>query len=173
MRISEVTTRSGAPATTLRYYEDLGLIHSKRSTNGYRDYHSEVLEQLSFIDTAKKMDLDLSEIKWLLEVTETGTCTSTREALRPVLTDRLSQVEDSITRLTTLRDRLARSLEDVATCADSPEPCKSECAFKALTETSRGKSPTAPTGGLASATEPQGQFCGHSEGDRGSGCEGS
>lgn len=140
MRISEVTARSGVPATTLRYYEDLGLIHSQRSRNGYRDYHSEVLEQLSFIDTAKKMNLDLTEIKWLLEVTETGTCTSTREALRPVLTDRLSQVEESISRLTILRDRLARSLEDVVTCPDSPEPCKSECAFKALTE-ERGKGP--------------------------------
>ena len=33
MRISEVTARSGVPATTLRYYEDLGLITSRRAVN--------------------------------------------------------------------------------------------------------------------------------------------
>lgn len=136
MRISEVSARSGIPSTTLRYYEDLGLIHSERSDNGYRDYQVHVLERLSFIDTAKKMDLGLREIKWLLEATETGSCTSTRETLQPVLTDRLGQVEDSIRRLTELRAILTRSLDHVTTCPDNPEPCKSECAFKALAETS-------------------------------------
>lgn len=137
MRISEVSARSGVPPTTLRYYEDLGLIHSERSDNGYRDYQLHVLERLSFIDTAKKMDLQLSEITWLLDATETGSCTSTRDALQPVLSDRLSQVEDSIRRLTELRDLLTRSLDHVTTCPDNPHPCKSECVFKAIAEASR------------------------------------
>lgn len=140
MRISEVSARSGVPPTTLRYYESLGLIDSERSENGYRDYQAQVLERLSFIDTAKKMDLQLGEIRWLLEATETGSCTSTRDALQPVLTDRLSQVEDNIRRLTQLRDLLTRSLHHVATCPDNPHPCKSQCAFKALAETSRQES---------------------------------
>lgn len=132
MRISEVTARSGVPATTLRYYEQLHLISSTRSGNGYRDYAPEVLERLSFISVAKKMDMDLEQIKWLLEVTETGTCTSTRDALHPVLTDRLREVEDSIRKLEELRNVLTRSLQHVATCPDSAEPCQSECAFKSL-----------------------------------------
>lgn len=140
MRISEVSARSGVPPTTLRYYESLGLIDSERSDNGYRDYQAQVLERLSFIDTAKKMNLQLGEIRWLLEATETGSCTSTRDALQPVLTDRLSQVEDNIRRLTQLRDLLTRSLHHVATCPDNPRPCKSECAFKALMETSKPES---------------------------------
>lgn len=141
MRISEVSARSGVPPTTLRYYEDLGLIQSERSDNGYRDYQARILERLSFIDTAKKMDLQLSEIKCLLDATDTGSSTSTRDALQPVLTDRLSQVEDSIRRLTELRDLLARSLDHVTICPDNPQPCKSECAFKALAETSSNGQP--------------------------------
>lgn len=53
MRISEVARRSGVPATTLRYYEQLNLISSTRTSNGYREYGSEVLERLSFIHGAK------------------------------------------------------------------------------------------------------------------------
>lgn len=132
MRISEVTARSGVPVTTLRYYEELELVSSARSGNGYREYGPEVLERLSFIRVAKKMDLDLTQIKWLLDVTETGTCTNTRDALRPVLTDRLREVEESIRRLEELRELLTRSLEHVAICPDSSRPCQSECAFKSL-----------------------------------------
>lgn len=132
MRISEVTARSGVPATTLRYYEQLNLISSTRSVNGYRDYGPEVLERLSFIRVAKKMDLDLDQIKWLLDVTETGTCTNTRDALHPVLTERLREVEDSIRRMEQLRSVLSSSLDYVATCPDSSMPCQSECAFKSL-----------------------------------------
>ena len=68
-----------------------------------------------------------------LEVTATGTCTNTRDALHPLLTDRLGEVEDTIRRLEELRSVLARSLDHVATCPDSTRPCQSECAFKALT----------------------------------------
>lgn len=132
MRISEVTARTGVPVTTLRYYEQLTLISSARVANGYREYGPEVLERLSFIGTAKKMDLDLEQIKWLLDVTETGTCTNTRDVLQPVLAARLHEVEDSIRRMEELRSVLARSLDHVASCPDSSKPCQSECAFKAL-----------------------------------------
>lgn len=133
MRISEVAAHSGVPATTLRYYEQLGLITPERTSGGYREYRPGVLERLSFIRTAKTMQLDLEQIKWLLDVTETGTCTNTRDALHPVLRNRLSEVEDSIRHLTELRDLLASSLDHVANCPDSSEPCQSQCAFKSLT----------------------------------------
>ncbi|GGE78989.1 MerR family transcriptional regulator [Nesterenkonia sp. MY13] len=133
MRISEVTAHSGVPATALRYYEQLGLISSTRSINGYREYGPEALERLRFIRVAKKMDMDLEQIKWLLEVTETGTCTNTRDALHPVLTERLREVEDSIRNLEELRAVLVSSIDHVATCPDSSAPCQSECAFTSLT----------------------------------------
>ena len=132
MRISEVARRSGVPATALRYYEQLNLISSTRASNGYREYGPGVLERLSFIHGAKQMDLDLDQIKWLLEVTTTGTCTNTRDALHPLLIDRLREVEDSIRRLEELRAVLEQSLDHVATCPDSTSACQSECAFKAL-----------------------------------------
>ena len=132
MRISEVARRSGVPATTLRYYEKLSLISSTRASNGYREYGPEVLERLSFIHGAKQMDLELDQIKWLLQVTATGTCTNTRDALHPLLTDRLREADHTIQRLELLRSVLERSLDHVTTCPDSTRPCRSECAFSAL-----------------------------------------
>ncbi|MCI2266518.1 MerR family transcriptional regulator [Sediminivirga luteola] len=134
MRISEVTARTGVPATTLRYYEDLGLITSQRGPNGYRDYDQTVIDQLEFIATAKKLDLDLEEIRWLSQVTSTGTCTAVRENLRPVLADRLAHVEENIQRLTRMRTLLTEALNHVVSCPDSDQPCKSECAFQSLTK---------------------------------------
>ena len=36
MNISDVANRSGLPAKTIRYYEDIGLIKPLRDGNGYR-----------------------------------------------------------------------------------------------------------------------------------------
>jgi hypothetical protein len=38
MNVGEAANRSGLPAKTIRYYEDIGLIRPARSGNGYRDY---------------------------------------------------------------------------------------------------------------------------------------
>ena len=36
MNIGDVAERSGLPAKTIRYYEDIGLIRPRRGANGYR-----------------------------------------------------------------------------------------------------------------------------------------
>ena len=38
MNIGDVAERSGLPAKTIRYYEDIGLIKPKRAENGYRAF---------------------------------------------------------------------------------------------------------------------------------------
>ena len=41
MRISQLATRTGVPATTLRYYESAGLLPAGRTAAGYRVYGQE------------------------------------------------------------------------------------------------------------------------------------
>ncbi|MFC8190176.1 MerR family transcriptional regulator [Cellulomonas sp. NPDC057328] len=43
MRIGEVAAATGASARSLRHYEQLGLIASRREPNGYRDYDEETV----------------------------------------------------------------------------------------------------------------------------------
>ena len=37
MNIGDASQRSGLPAKTIRYYEDIGLLKPSRAENGYRD----------------------------------------------------------------------------------------------------------------------------------------
>ena len=69
MKISEVAERSGVPASTLRYYERLGMLAARRNPNGYRHFDEDHLERLEFIASAKRLGLELPEIRDLLGTT--------------------------------------------------------------------------------------------------------
>ncbi len=62
MTIGEVVKRSGVAASALRYYEDRGLIVSRREGSGHRRYHRSVLRRIAFIVFAQRIGLTLDEI---------------------------------------------------------------------------------------------------------------
>ncbi|MFG2172334.1 MerR family transcriptional regulator [Streptomyces niveus] len=62
-RISQLAERSGVPATTLRFYEDAGLLPAGRTPAGYRVYGQDAVERLGFISSAKLLGLALEEIR--------------------------------------------------------------------------------------------------------------
>jgi MerR family copper efflux transcriptional regulator len=67
LRIADVAERTGVPATTLRYYEDIGLLApARRSGNGYRSYTDRDVERLTFITRAKQLDLSLDDLRELV-----------------------------------------------------------------------------------------------------------
>ena len=61
--VGQVARRAGVAASALRFYEDSGLIHSERNSSGHRRYHADVLRRVSFIRTAQRVGLTLSEIR--------------------------------------------------------------------------------------------------------------
>src|SRR5688572_9814536 len=67
MRVGELAERSGISASTLRYYEKLGLLRpASRNASGYREYTNETLDQLALIRRAKELGFSLREIRTLL-----------------------------------------------------------------------------------------------------------
>jgi MerR family transcriptional regulator, copper efflux regulator len=67
MRVGELAERSGISASTLRYYEKLGLLRrASRNASGYREYTNETLDQLALIRRAKEPGFSLREIRTLL-----------------------------------------------------------------------------------------------------------
>lgn len=134
MKISEVAERSGVPASTLRYYERLGILAARRSPNGYRDFDEGHLERLDFIASAKRLGLELPEIRRLLELADTGTCTGVKAALQPLLAEQIAAVERQLRLLTELQ-QLSAAQAHVDACPDSDVPCRSECAFRAFAGT--------------------------------------
>ena len=62
LTISEVAKRSGVAASALRFYEERGLIASKRAGSGHRRYDRSVLRRIAFIVFAQRVGLTLEEI---------------------------------------------------------------------------------------------------------------
>lgn len=73
MRIGEVAERSGVNPTTIRYYEDIGLLpEPERTRSGYRDYAGGAVARLSFIRAAQSIGLTLGEIHEVLALRNRG-----------------------------------------------------------------------------------------------------
>ena len=66
LTIADAAARTGFPASTLRYYEQVGLIEPERTASGYRVYDDRALLRLTFIGRAKALGLSLDEISELV-----------------------------------------------------------------------------------------------------------
>lgn len=63
LTVGEVAKRSGFAPSAIRYYEDVGLIKSTRTTGGQRRFERSVLRRLAFIAAAHHVGLTLDEIR--------------------------------------------------------------------------------------------------------------
>ncbi len=63
MKIKDVSERFNIPSSTLRYYEELGLIDQVEKENGIRKYTPHHLEQIEFVLCMKKTGLKLELIR--------------------------------------------------------------------------------------------------------------
>ncbi|MET8405353.1 heavy metal-responsive transcriptional regulator [Streptomyces sp900116325] len=106
-RISQLAERSGVPATTLRFYEDAGLLAADRTPAGYRVYGEAAVERLAFISSAKLLGLALEEIRELLEVREEGACVSVRSRMLLLLSGRIAETDARIAELRAFSAHLA------------------------------------------------------------------
>ena len=68
MNIGDAGKRSGLPAKTIRYYEDIGLIRPARRGNGFRDYGDREVNELRFIARARGLGFSVEECRHLLEL---------------------------------------------------------------------------------------------------------
>jgi MerR family redox-sensitive transcriptional activator SoxR len=62
LTIGEVAARSGLAPSALRYYEDLGLIASTRTSGDRRRYQRSVLRRVAVIRAAQQVGLTLEQI---------------------------------------------------------------------------------------------------------------
>ena len=63
INIREMSERTSVPASTLRYYEKLGLITSERETSGsHRRYSESTFHRIIYITLAQRAGFNLEEI---------------------------------------------------------------------------------------------------------------
>lgn len=66
MAIGEVAQLAGVPASTLRYYERVGLLPPPPRVNGRRRYHADVLQTLAVIQMFQRAGFTIAEMQLLL-----------------------------------------------------------------------------------------------------------
>jgi MerR family transcriptional regulator, redox-sensitive transcriptional activator SoxR len=64
--IGDFARRAGVAASALRYYEELGLIWSERTSGGQRRYARMMLRRVAFIRAAQTVGLSLDEVRTAL-----------------------------------------------------------------------------------------------------------
>src|SRR5688500_15720179 len=64
--INQVTQQTGLRPSTLRYYEEIGLLHPIRRVSGRRHYDETVLQRLALIHTGQQAGFTLAELAVLL-----------------------------------------------------------------------------------------------------------
>jgi DNA-binding transcriptional MerR regulator len=114
MDIAEVAKRSGMPPSTLRYYEEKGLIASTGRNGLRRRFDPSVLERLALIAVGRSAGFSLDEIGLMF-------APDGRPHIdRQMLTDKADELDATIEKLTKMRD----GLRHAAAC---PAPTHMEC----------------------------------------------
>ena len=117
MNIGSVSQRSGLPAKTIRYYEDIGLIQPDRRDNGYRDYSTEGVHRLRFLQRSRGLGFSVEECRQLLSLY--GDRHRESAEVKAIAEAKLSEIDRKLAELTGLRDMLKHL---VANCAGDSRP---------------------------------------------------
>lgn len=105
MNIGETSEKSGLPAKTIRYYEDIGLIKPQRSANGYRDFGEDDLHKLAFIGRARALGFAIEDCRSLLALYEDAERASSD--VKRIAKEHLEKIEDKISQLQSMQDTLS------------------------------------------------------------------
>ncbi|SFI85674.1 Cu(I)-responsive transcriptional regulator [Aerobium aerolatum] len=68
MNVSAAARRSGLPAKTIRYYEEVGLLKPLRAENGYRDYSDDDVHMLAFLKRARGLGFSIEDCRQLVSL---------------------------------------------------------------------------------------------------------
>lgn len=106
MTIGEAASRSGMPAKTIRFYEEIGLIGpAARLANQYRAYSEQDVHTLRFIQRARSLGFPLQDVRALLSLYQDRRRAS-REVKR-LAVRQIAQMDRRIAELRTIRDAIA------------------------------------------------------------------
>jgi len=130
--IGEVARESGIAATTLRYYEQIGLIPAPARMGGQRRYGDAVLARLDVIRLCKSAGFSLDEIRLLFADDAPG-----RPASRALAEAKLAEIDARIASLARARAVIEWGMQctcpsiDACTCGihgPAPAPARSAAA---------------------------------------------
>jgi DNA-binding transcriptional MerR regulator len=111
--IYQVIEQTGVRASTLRYYEEVGLLHPTRRISGRRQYDDSVFQRLALIHTGQQAGFTLAELAVLLnKVLDAETNGEKWDAL---VSRKLREMEAQLRNIESMK----RLLVDIMDCDDA------------------------------------------------------
>jgi MerR family transcriptional regulator, copper efflux regulator len=132
--IGQVADRTGFTASTLRYYEGIGLVEpATRTDAGYRLYDDTTLTRLAFIGRAKQLGCTLEEITDLVGLWDGERCGPVQRRFHELVTTKMADAEHQIAELTALVDQLQHAAAQLSGPA-TDGPCDETCVCLTFVE---------------------------------------
>ncbi|MFE2428101.1 MerR family transcriptional regulator [Streptomyces sp. NPDC059373] len=119
MRIGQAAAAAGLTPRALRYYEERGLLETRRTSAGYREYGPEDVARLRVVRELLEAGLTIADVRAIVpqlrplpaDGTVDGSPTAWPcEAAQTLWRRRLDDLDRRIDRLTRVRERLARGI---------------------------------------------------------------
>lgn len=117
MKIGELAKKVGISVSKVRYYESLGIIHSKRTDAGYREFAAGTERLLSLVMQAKELGFTLKEILSLSKALSQGALS--KEKLRIELLKKLDFLDQKINQIRKFQKNVKQVLN--TTCPSESE----------------------------------------------------
>jgi Cu(I)-responsive transcriptional regulator len=105
MNISTTAGLTGLPAKTIRYYEEIGLVVPRRSSNGYRQYDQEQVHRLAFVQRARSLGFSIDECRELLSLYDDKQRASSD--VKRIAEEKMTEIEQRILALSAMHATLA------------------------------------------------------------------
>lgn len=106
MRIGELAQATHVSRDALRFYEERGLIGSRRSANGYRDYPEAMVQLVQFIKTAQRLGFTLGEISENVDSVQAAQGQDQDRVVLQLLQEKVLLIDERINELDALRKEL-------------------------------------------------------------------
>ena len=121
MRISELAASAGVPASTVRYYERVGLMGlPDRTASGYRDYGEDAAARLLFITRARRMGLSCEQITALIPVWAGTNCGAAQEQVALLIKEKQAEIADRVVEL----EQFSAELDAVRATLEAQSPLR-------------------------------------------------
>lgn len=104
MNIGAAAEKSNLSAKTIRYYENIQLIHPARAENGYRDYSERDVHRLRFLQRARSLGFTIEECRLLLSLYDDENRASAN--VKAIAMGKIQEIDRKIVELRSLKATL-------------------------------------------------------------------
>lgn len=111
MLIGELAARTSVSARALRHYDKLGMLHSDRGENGYRNFGEQAIEAVKSIQFLLSSGLNLATIAEILPTLLGNKCALDDDVVRAAIERECGKIEARMAKMAHSQEVLSKALE--------------------------------------------------------------